>query len=65
SRSRATRIANLSGTGTGTRLNGNNFLVTGSTVLDDVAADLLYSQAGAPTPDWLFYDPTRDKVKAQ
>ncbi len=50
----ATRIANLSGTGTGPRLNGNVFLTAdgpAATVLDDGAGDVL---AGGPGLDWFF-----------
>jgi Ca2+-binding RTX toxin-like protein len=52
----ATRTANLSGTGTGSRLNGNYFLrvtddVATTTVFDDVSADVLTGGGGQ---DWFF-----------
>jgi Ca2+-binding RTX toxin-like protein len=46
----ATRIANLSGTGTGPRLNGNTFL-TNLTVLDDGVQDQLTGSSGL---DWFW-----------
>ncbi len=61
SRSRADRIANLSGTGSGTpfeeRLNGNYFLDPGTTVHNDGARDLLIARHG----DWVFAN-SRDWV---
>jgi PKD repeat protein len=51
SRSRANRIANLTGVGTGPRLNGNLFLLSGVTVLDDGDRDLVF---GDRDDDWLF-----------
>jgi large repetitive protein len=42
----ATRVANLSGTGSGTRLNGDNFLQTGVTVLDIQKGDKLVGASG-------------------
>ncbi len=56
-RSYALRVANIGGTGTGTRLNGNNFLRTG-TVLDDAAVDSLVG--GVATLDWLLYNLLQD-----
>jgi hypothetical protein len=55
-RSYATRVANLRGTGTGERLNGNYSLKgatasTSATVLDDAAVDRLM---GGPETDWFF-----------
>lgn len=50
-RTQAQRIANLSGTGTGPRNNGNTFLVPGTTVIDDAAVDQILSNSGV---DWLF-----------
>jgi Ca2+-binding RTX toxin-like protein len=50
----ATRVANLMGTGSGPRLNGNTFLVADGptpTVIDDGAADVLTGSAGQ---DWFF-----------
>ncbi len=49
----ATRVANLSGTGTGIRLNGFTFLTPGLTVLDDGAADTL---TGGTDMDWFLYN---------
>ena len=50
SRSRSTRIANLNGTGTGTRANGSYFLKAGITVLDDNVKDTVFSDSS----DWLL-----------
>jgi Ca2+-binding RTX toxin-like protein len=50
----ATRVANLSGTGSGPRRNGNSFLTAGgpsATVLDDQDSDDL---VGGPGLDWFF-----------
>jgi Ca2+-binding RTX toxin-like protein len=47
----ATRVANLSGTGTGPCLNGSYFLVAGVTVLDDGKPDKITGSAGQ---DWFF-----------
>jgi hypothetical protein len=47
----ATRVANISGTGTGPRLNGNYYLIPGVTVLDDSDPDRL---GGGPGEDWFF-----------
>ncbi|MFO0852382.1 MAG: Ig-like domain-containing protein [Gemmataceae bacterium] len=55
------RVANLSGPGDATRLNGDFFLTTDGparTVFDDGAADALSGGDGA---DWVFADP-RDRV---
>jgi hypothetical protein len=57
-RSFVERTANLSGTGTGPRLNGSNFLISGSTVHDDREADKLI---GASDRD-LFFDGLDDKL---
>jgi hypothetical protein len=46
-----TRVANLEGSGTGDRANGNVFLVPSSTVLDDGAVDKLLGESGR---DWFF-----------
>jgi len=54
------RVANLSGNGTGPRLNGNTFLfASGSdaTVFDDFAVDEL---KGGDDKDWLFHPPQED-----
>jgi PKD repeat protein len=56
SRDYATRVANIRGTGSGTRLNGFCFLTSGGsspTVLDDGEADVL---TGASGQDWFFLD---------
>src|SRR5262249_24422764 len=60
----ATRVANLRGTGTGPRLNGNVFLKAagpGQTVFDDGAADTL---TGSQQLDWFFLFP-RDVLTDQ
>jgi hypothetical protein len=58
-RSYAARVANISGTGTGTRLNGSYFLKkgTGGTVVEDTDADKL---TGASGNDWFFLDLAMD-----
>lgn len=48
-----TRVSNLSGTGTGTRLNGNTFLKT-DTVFND--PEYLDSLTGGTSSDWFFAD---------
>ncbi|MBW3540325.1 MAG: hypothetical protein KY476_08645 [Planctomycetes bacterium] len=67
-RDHATRIANLSGQGTGERANGNVFLIAvddpatsedDRTVVDDDAKDVLTGSAG---DDWFFFNPDRDRV---
>ena len=50
SRSFASRVANLRGPGTGTRLNGNTFL-DASIVLNDNALDQLFGSNGQ---DWFL-----------
>ena len=65
SRSYAVRVANLSGTGTGTRLNGRAFL-NATTVHDDTASDQLLGGSGL---DWFLADlnaahPKRDKIQS-
>ena len=52
------RVANLRGTGTGTRLNGSTFLTT-ATVTNDTAADVLY---GAGGQDWYWATTGQDQV---
>ena len=47
----ATRVANLSGTGSGPRLNGNTFLQANTTVLDDGIQDVLTGSSGQ---DWFW-----------
>lgn len=56
-RTPAQKIANLSGTGSGTRANGNFFLVPRSTVLDDADVDQILGGEGE---DWLLYDFSED-----
>ncbi|HMC64371.1 MAG TPA: hypothetical protein VKI65_05480, partial [Gemmataceae bacterium] len=51
SRDYATRVANLSGTGNGPRLNGNVFLQANTTVLDDGMQDVLTGSSGQ---DWFW-----------
>ena len=51
------RVANLSGLGSGLRVNGTVFLTysgSGQTVFDDGSVDVVFGQAGR---DWFFYDP--------
>jgi sugar lactone lactonase YvrE len=62
SRDYSTRIANLSGTGTGPRANGNYFLVAGgqhATVFDNGVADVLNGGSGA---DWFFASLAQDLI---
>lgn len=56
-RSYAERIANISGTGTGPRSNGNFFLQPGATVINDGAIDLLF---GGSEQDWFLLDLSQD-----
>jgi len=64
-RSYAARVANIQGTGTGPRANGNIFLLTdgpSATAFDDAAEDVLTGSAGA---DWFFANldaGVRDKI---
>jgi hypothetical protein len=68
SRSYNDRIANLGGTGTGTRLNGSYFLKkgTGATVFEDTDADTMTGAAGS---DWYFlslaYDTVTDRKSSE
>ena len=58
----ATRVANLSGVGTGPRLNESVFLSVegpGATVFHDGARDLLTGSSGM---DWFLFDSEEDKV---
>ncbi len=55
----ATRVANLSGTGTGLRSNGSTFLNPGVTVFDDAAAGTL---TGNNDLDWYLYNFFEDLV---
>jgi len=52
-----TRVANIKGTGSGSRLNGNNFLKANITVVGDSAIDTLEGDAGK---DWFFASLTDD-----
>ena len=59
----ATRIANLSGTGTGPRSNGNYFLIASgpnATVFGNNATDVVNGGAGL---DWFFVDLARDILR--
>lgn len=60
SRSYIDRLLNLAGLSSGTRLNGSFFLLPGSTVFDDSAADNIYG--GVNVVDWLFFNPNDDTV---
>jgi Ca2+-binding RTX toxin-like protein len=56
----ATRIANLSGIGSGPRNNGNSFLIAsgpGATIFDDNAGDVLQGGSGM---DWFFVGLSQD-----
>jgi hypothetical protein len=60
----ATRRANISGTGAGTRANGNYFLTTSGpnpTVFDDASADIL-TGSSAEEHDWFFFNSTTDRA---
>jgi hypothetical protein len=59
SRSYATKIANISGTGSGPRNNGNTFLQVGTTVANDAAFDELYGDSKGAA-NWLWYNFTQD-----
>lgn len=52
-----TRIANLTGQGTGPRENGEDFLVPAVAVLDDAVVDQLFGGAGR---DWFLASPSQD-----
>jgi len=52
SRSYADRVANILGTGSGNKANGNFFLQTGVTIFDDGAIDTL---VGGADMDWFIY----------
>ena len=61
----ATRIANLSGTGSGPRNNGNDFLIAsgpGATVFDNGASDVLIGGSGM---DWFFADLAQDIINGR
>ncbi len=53
SRDYVDRVANISGTGVGDRLNGNYFLTPGDTAINDGALDQL---VGGGDLDWFLYD---------
>lgn len=53
----AARVANLGDTGTGPRFNGDHFLLSGSTVLNDASVDFLFGDADL---DWFLYDFSTD-----
>jgi hypothetical protein len=55
SRSYAERVSNLSGSGTGPRANGQDFLQFGVTVLQDGTADELIGDKGS---NWIVFDGT-------
>jgi len=59
SRDYATRIANITGVGTGPKSNGSHYLIPGSTVLDDGAVDTL---VGGSELDWFLYNFFADVV---
>ncbi len=60
-RSYADRIANISGTGTGTRNNGNFFLDS-NTLVNDSDADTLTGGPGIGVLDWYLYDLLDDSI---
>lgn len=53
SRDYATRVANISGTGSGPKQNGNFFLQPGQTIFPDTSADQLF---GGADLDWFLFD---------
>ena len=60
SRNYVTRVANLRGTGSGTRLNGNYFLALNDTIFgDEGAVDLLTGGSGR---DWFFGNSGEDQI---
>lgn len=60
-RSYAARVANILGTGTGARNNGDNYLVPGVTVAADVSVDQLFSDTQGAL-NWLLYRFDQDSV---
>jgi hypothetical protein len=60
-RTYAERVANINGTGQGSRLNGSYFLKKGNqaTVFEDTNIDTLTGAAGS---DWFFVDSLLDRV---
>jgi Ca2+-binding RTX toxin-like protein len=58
-RSYAERVANLTGTGTGARFNGNVFLTPGVSVLNDGGVDRVFGDADQ---DWFLVDLALDVV---
>jgi len=59
SRDFATRVANISGTGSGPKLNGDNYLIAGDTVLTDGAVDTII---GGADLDWFLYTLFEDTI---
>lgn len=59
SQSYQTRVANISGTGSGTGNNGANYLRPNQTIFTDLAIEQLWGDAD-DSEDWFFYDPTLD-----
>lgn len=57
----AEKIANITGTGTSTRKNGDYFLQVGTTVLNDSSVDQLFGETGT-SQDWFFEDPLLDTL---
>jgi Ca2+-binding RTX toxin-like protein len=51
------RVANLLGTGSGPRSNGEVFLVAGSSAVDDGVVDEIFGEANQ---DWILYDSSQD-----
>ena len=60
-RTYAEKVANISGTGSGPRNNGSNFLVPGVTLSNDGAADQLFSDTKGAL-NWLLYTFGQDTV---
>ncbi|MFO0944331.1 MAG: endo-1,4-beta-xylanase [Planctomycetota bacterium] len=52
------RVENIQGVGKGARENGENYLVPGTTVLDDQSLDTVY--AGVDELDWILLTPSQD-----
>ena len=53
------KVANISGAPTGLNLNGANYLIPGTTILDDGAIDQVFSDTNGQ-PDWLQYNFAQD-----
>ncbi|MBX7166500.1 MAG: S8 family serine peptidase [Pirellulales bacterium] len=58
----ATRVANLLGPGSPSRLNGTTYLLAGTTVLASSVADTL---SGGTLSDWFFYNLAEDVITDQ